>query len=75
MSTFPSIATLKQGPLTVTSNGSKQIQISKDDGPLVWQPSESLEVAFEPSNLSDKESSRVNTCFVATSVEMFAPPI
>ena len=66
MSTFPSIARLKLGPLTVTSKGSKQIQISNDDGPLVWQPSESLEVPFEPSNFSDKESSRVNICFVPT---------
>ena len=66
MSTFPSIANLKLGPLTVSSKGSKQIQISKDDGPLVWQPCEYLEVPFEPSNFSDKESSRLNICFVPT---------
>ena len=66
MSTFPSITSFKLGPLSVTSKGSKQIQISKEDGPLVWQPSESCEVPFEPSNFSDKESSRVNLCFVPT---------
>ncbi len=66
MSTFPNIASLKLGLLTVSSKGSKQIQISKDDGPLVWQPCEYLEVPFEPSNFSDKESSRVNICFVPT---------
>ena len=66
MSTFPSICSLKLGPLTVTSKGSKQIQVYKDDGPLVWQPSEYLEVPFEPSNFADKDSSRVNICFVPT---------
>ncbi len=66
MSTLPSIASFNLGPLIATSKGSKQIQISKDDGPLVWQPSESFEVPFEPSNFSDKESSRVNLCFVPT---------
>ncbi len=66
MSTFPSITSFKLGPLSVTSKGSKHFQISKDDGPLVWQPSESFEVPFEPSHFSDKESSRVNICFVPT---------
>ena len=66
MSTFPSITSFKLGPLSVTSKGSKQIQIFKDDGPLVWQPSESFEVPFEPSHFSDKESTRVNICFVPT---------
>ena len=66
MSTFPGIGNLNLGPLAVTSKGSKQIQISKDDGPLVWQPSGYLEVPFEPSNFADKDSSRVNICFVPT---------
>ena len=66
MSTFPSITSFKLGPLNGTSKGSKQIQISKDLGPLVSEPSESFEVPFEPSHFSDKESSRVNLRFVPT---------
>ena len=66
MSTVPNIATLKLGPLTVSSKGSQQVQISKHDGPLIWQPSEYLDIPLEPSNFSDKESSRLNICFVPT---------
>ena len=67
MSTLPNVTKLTLGPVLTTANGSKQIQISKDDGtPLIWTPSEYLEVAFEPSNFSDKESSRLSICFAPT---------
>ena len=67
MSTLPNVTKLTLGPILTTTKGSKQIQISKDDGsPLIWTPSEYLEVAFEPSNFSDKESSRLSICFALT---------
>ena len=67
MSTLPNISKLTLGPLLTTTKGSKQIQISKDDGtPLIWTPSEYLEAAFEPSCFSDKESSRLSICFAPT---------
>ena len=67
MSTLPNISKLTLGPILTTTKGSKQIQISKDDGsPVIWTPSEYLEVAFEPSNFSDKESSRLSICFAPT---------
>ena len=67
MSTLPNVTKLTLGPILTTTKGSKQIQISKDDGtPLIWTPSEYLEVAFEPSSFSDKESSRLSICFNPT---------
>ena len=67
MSTFPNISKLTLGLILTTTKGSRQILISKDDGtPLIWTPSEYLEVAFEPSNFSDKESSRLSICFAPT---------
>ena len=63
MSTFPNVTKLTLGPILTTTKGSKQIQISNDGAPLIWTPSEYLEVPFEPSNLSDKESSRLSICF------------
>ena len=67
MSTLPNVTKLTLGPILTTTKGSKQIQISKDDdNPLIWTPSEYLEVAFEPSNFSDKESSRLSICFAPT---------
>ena len=67
MSTLPNISKLTLGPLLTTTKGSRQILISKDDGtPLIWTPSEYLEVVFEPSNFSDKESSRLSICFNPT---------
>ena len=66
MSTFPSVNKLAFGKLVATSKGAKQIPITNEDGPLTWQPSDFLEIPFEPSNFSDKESSRVNICFAPT---------
>jgi hypothetical protein len=66
MSTFPSLNKLAFGKLVTTSKGAKQIPITNEDGPLTWQPSDFLEIPFEPSNFSDKESSRVNICFAPT---------
>ena len=67
MSTFPNISKLTLGPILTTTKGSKQIAISKDDGsPLIWTPSEYLEVAFEPSSFSDPQASRVSICFNPT---------
>ena len=66
MSSFPSLNKLAFGKLVTTSKGAKQIPITNEDGPLTWQPSDFLEIPFEPSNFSDKESSRVNICFAPT---------
>ena len=61
---FPSLNKLSFGKLLTTSKGAKQIPITNEDGPLTWQPSDYLDIPFEPSNFSDKESNRVNICFV-----------
>ena len=66
MSTIPQLNKLTLGPLLTTSKGAKQIQISNDGGPLIWTPKEHLEIPFEPSNFSDKESSRLSICFTPT---------
>ena len=66
MSNFPNVTKLSLGPILTTTKGSKQIQISNDGSPLVWTPSEYLEIPFEPSNFSDKESSRQSICFAPT---------
>jgi hypothetical protein len=66
MSTIPQLNKLTLGPLLTTSKGAKQIQISNDGSPLIWTPTEYLEVPFEPSNFSDKESSRLSICFAPT---------
>ena len=63
MSTIPNISKLTLGPLLTNTKGSKQIQISSDGSPLVWTPSEYLEVPFEPSHFSDPQASRVSICF------------
>ena len=64
MSTLPNVTKLTLGPLLTTSKGSKQIQISKDDGSnLIWTPSEYLDIPLEPSNFSNQESSRLSICF------------
>ena len=65
MSTIPNISKLTLGPLLTNTKGSKQIQISSDGSPLVWTPSEYLEVPFEP-NFSDPQASRVSICFAPT---------
>jgi len=66
MSTFPNVTKLSLGPILTTSKGSKQIAITNDGAPLLWSPSEYLEIPFEPSNFSDKESSRQSICFSPT---------
>ena len=66
MSTIPQLNKLTLGPLLTTSKGAKQIQITNDGGPLIWTPKEYLEIPFEPSNFSDKESSRLSICFTPT---------
>ena len=66
MSNFPNVTKLSLGPILTTTKGSKQIQISNDGSGLVWTPSEYLEIPFEPSNFSDKESSRQSICFAPT---------
>ena len=66
MPTNPNISKLTLGPLISTSKGAKQILISHDGANLVWTPSEYLDVPFEPSNFSDKESARLSICFGPT---------
>ena len=66
MSTIPQLNKLTLGPLLTTSKGAKQIQISNDGGPLIFTPKEYLEIPFEPSHFSDKESSRLSICFAPT---------
>ena len=66
MSTIPQLNKLTLGPLLTTSKGAKQISILNDGGPLIWTPTEYLEIPFEPSHFSDKESSRLSICFAPT---------
>ena len=66
MSSIPQLNKLTLGPLLTKSKGAKQIQILNDGGPLIWTPTEYLEIPFEPSHFSDKESSRLSICFAPT---------
>ena len=56
-------STLEFAPLFTNSKGAKQIPALYNNGEaVVWQPTEFLEVPFEPSAYNDVEATRVTLC-------------
>ena len=50
-------------PVFTSAKGAKQLPILYANGDnVVWQPSEFLEIAFEPSSYNDPEANRVTMC-------------
>ena len=59
-------ASLALGDVVVTGKGAKQIPLSVNGEPVLWQPRDALNVMFEPSAFNDPDATRVNLCLSVT---------
>ena len=57
---------LQVGDVFVTGKGAKQIPLTIDGEPVVWQPKEYLSIPWEPSAFNNPEATRVNLVFNGT---------
>jgi hypothetical protein len=57
---------LQVGDVFVTGKGAKQIPLTIDGEPVVWQPKEYLSIPWEPSAFNNPEATIVNLVFNAT---------
>ena len=57
---------LQVGETFLTGKGAKQIPLTIDGEPVVWQPKEYLSIPWEPAAFGNPEATRVNLTFNAT---------
>jgi len=57
---------LQVGDVFVTGKGAKQIPLTIDGEPVLWQPKEYLSIPWEPSAFNNPEATRVNLVFNGT---------
>ena len=57
---------IQVGDVFVTGKGAKQIPLTIDGEPVLWQPKEYLSIPWEPSAFNNPEATRVNLVFNGT---------